>query len=66
MTVALNDFLGALVVEMDREKGDPIEGVNLVEAIKMSDNPLQWKALTFVFGIMAFSSVIANIIAMFE
>ncbi|MCK5252008.1 MAG: hypothetical protein KAQ96_03630 [Thermoplasmata archaeon] len=52
-TVPLNDFLGALVNEMDKQLQQPIEGVHLVEAIKMSDNPMQWKILTYVFGLMA-------------
>ncbi len=65
-TVTLNDFLGALVIEMDRKNGVPIEGVHLVEAINMSDNPLQWKHMTFIFGILAITGLLGSILSMFE
>jgi hypothetical protein len=65
-TVPLNDFLGALVIEMDRKMQRPIEGVHLVEAIKLSDNPLQWKSMALIFGILSVTALIANIASFFE
>ncbi len=48
-TVALNEFLGALVVEMDKKNDRQMEGGHLVEAIKMSNNPIQWKFFAYLF-----------------
>ena len=60
-TIPLNDFLGALVVEMDKKVERPMHGNHLVEAIKMSPLPFVWKFGTYMFYVTLFALLVANI-----
>ena len=66
ITVALNDFLGSLVVEMDKKNDRPMEGGHLVEAINMSNNPFQWKFFTYMFHGAFVAIVVIETISWFQ
>jgi hypothetical protein len=58
VTVPLGEFLSALVVDMDRKAGRPIHGDHLVDAVKMSTFPFQWKFYAYAFHIFVYAYVI--------
>ena len=61
-TVPLDKFLTALVADMDKRAGRPIHGNHLVEAIRMSTFPFQWKFYAYAFHIFLYAFIILNLL----
>jgi hypothetical protein len=60
--VPLSEFLTALVVEMDKKAGRPIHGNHIVEAVKLSTFPFQWKFYAYAFHIFLFTFIILGLL----